>query len=144
MRISARPRAFTAGTTRTVLKSRAVVVARAELAPGAKVKVTSDLKVYHVPGFKSGIDLQGKEGEVVQNVTEYQGVELSPNYPWKVQFEVEKNGKMKSFFCHLDEDELQAAQSKSQGAALSRLCAAVPAYRGTLTRACGPLISRRH
>ena len=66
-----------------------------------QVKVISDLTVYHVPGFKAGLDIKGKEGVVDKNVTMFDGVKLSPNMPWKVAFEAENKGKTKKFFVHL-------------------------------------------
>lgn len=67
-----------------------------------QVKVKEEFKVWHVPGFKEGIDMAGMEGVVQKDVTMYNGVKLSPNLPWKVQFEVEgKNGKAKKFFVHM-------------------------------------------
>jgi hypothetical protein len=67
-----------------------------------QVKVAEDIKVYHIPGFKTGIDLKGKVGIIEANVTMFKGTKLSPNFPWKVKFEVEgKGGKPKPFFVHL-------------------------------------------
>jgi Ferredoxin thioredoxin reductase variable alpha chain len=66
-----------------------------------QVKVKDDLTVYHVPGFKQGLELKGKEGIVDKNVTMFNGIKLSPNMPWKVQFEAENKGKTKKFFVHM-------------------------------------------
>jgi hypothetical protein len=67
-----------------------------------QVKVTAEMKVYHVPGFKKGLDIMNMEGEVKGNVVDYKGVQLSPNYPWKVAFSVQQeNGKTRNFFVHL-------------------------------------------
>lgn len=63
--------------------------------------MTADLTVYHVPGFKSGIALKGKEGTVDANVKMFKETKLSPNYPWKVQFEADNNGKTRKFVVHL-------------------------------------------
>lgn len=67
----------------------------------SQVRVKADLTVFHVPGFKSGIALKDMTGEVAANVKQFQGQELSANYPWKCQFEVESKGKPKKFFVHL-------------------------------------------
>lgn len=55
-----------------------------------------------MPGFKeNGLELKGKEGVVESNVTEYKGVTLSPNYPWKIRFDYELKEKAKKYFVHL-------------------------------------------
>lgn len=59
------------------------------------------MKVYHVPGFRDGVELKDKEGVVDSNVTEYKGVTLSPNYPWKIRFDYELKDKPKKYFVHL-------------------------------------------
>lgn len=66
-----------------------------------QVKVKVDMKVYHVPGFKEGMDIKDKQGTVDKNVTEFKGVTLSPNYPWKIRFDYEADDKPKKFFVHL-------------------------------------------
>ena len=79
-----------------------------------QVKVKDEVKVWHVPGFKAGIDMAGMEGTVQENVTMYKGVKLSPNLPWKVAFEVEgKNGKPKKFFVHMVRPSAQAKRRTS-------------------------------
>lgn len=75
---------------------------RCEIKEGAKVRVTAPIEVYHVGKFKDGLKLQGLEGTVVQNVTQYNGIELSANLPWKVQFEVPAgDGKPVKVLAHL-------------------------------------------
>ena len=71
--------------------------------PGARVRVTKSITVYHVPKAKEGMDLQGLDGEVVTDVREYKGLELSSNLPWKVRFELEgkEGAKPRKFFAHL-------------------------------------------
>lgn len=60
------------------------------------------MKVFHVPGFKKGLSIADMEGEVKANIIDYNGVELSPNYPWKIQLSVEQeNGRTRKFFVHL-------------------------------------------
>lgn len=95
-----------ASSSRKVLPRRSVV-ARSDLTVGDKVKVKVDMKVYHVPGFKTGMEIKGKEGTVDSNITEFKGVTLSPNYPWKIRFDYEAENKPKKFFVHLDEDEIE-------------------------------------
>jgi hypothetical protein len=67
---------------------------------GTKVKVTTEVKVYHAPKRAEGIDLQGMEGTIAKNTIYYKGKELSPNLPYKVQFELDPGAKAK-FFAHL-------------------------------------------
>lgn len=65
------------------------------------MKVKVDFKVFHVPGFKDGMEIKDKEGTIDSNITDYQGISLSPNYPWKVRIDYEAKGKPKKFFVHL-------------------------------------------
>ena len=59
--------------------------------------------VYHIPKRAEGVDVQGWEGTVVKDVTEYKGKTLSANLPYKVQFSMEKEGSSKPLkvFIHL-------------------------------------------
>eukprot|EP00892_Ulva_mutabilis_P007681 jgi/Ulvmu1/5285/UM022_0079.1 len=93
-------------TGRVALPRRSVVT-RAAFETGDKVKVKVDMKVYHVPGFKEGLEIKDKEGTIDANITEFKGVSLSPNYPWKIKIDYEASGKPKKFFVHLDEDEIE-------------------------------------
>ena len=75
---------------------------RCEFAPGAKVRVASAVKVYHVGKFKDGLDLQGMEGIVQSDAREYNGMQLSATLPWKVQFEAPgPDGKAVKVIAHL-------------------------------------------
>ena len=67
------------------------------------MRVSQSITVYHIPKRKDGFDIKGMEGTVVSNVRFVSGIELSPNFPWKVQFEKEsEEGKRPSkFFVHL-------------------------------------------
>lgn len=66
------------------------------------MKVTKEVKVYHVPQHTAGYDLFSRTGVVVKNVVYYKDKQLSPNLPYKVQFEIEKaDGKPAKFFAHL-------------------------------------------
>lgn len=66
-----------------------------------QVQFKDKLVVYHIPGKKEGLDVAGMTGTVVQDVTMYKGVELSPNFPFKIQLETEVKGKAKKFFVHV-------------------------------------------
>jgi hypothetical protein len=69
---------------------------------GDTVKVTRPIVVYHVGKFKDGLNLEGREGVVVENVMNYKGQELSANLPWKVQFLVDgPEGKPVKVLAHL-------------------------------------------
>lgn len=68
--------------------SRSSLSVRCELKEGARVRVKAPVTIYHVGKFKEGLNLEGKEGTVVQNVAQYKGQELSANLPWKVEFAV--------------------------------------------------------
>ena len=59
------------------------------------------MTVYHVPGYKTGLEIKDREGTIEDNITEFKGVTLSPNYPWKVGFDYEHKEKQKKFFVHL-------------------------------------------
>lgn len=60
------------------------------------------MKVYHVPGFKEGLSISDMEGEVKANIEDFKGVQISPNYPWKIALSVVNDkGKDRKFFVHL-------------------------------------------
>lgn len=65
------------------------------------------LKVHHVPRVPE-VDLTGKEGELKQYVGVWKGKKISANFPYKVEFftEVEGRGRVK-FFAHLKEEEFE-------------------------------------
>lgn len=63
--------------------------------------------MYHVPKQKAGIELQGMSGEVVEDVSVFEGKTLSPSTPLRCKFENPDTGK--PFFVHLAEDEVEAA-----------------------------------
>lgn len=83
-----------------------------EFKPGSRVKVASPVKVWHVGKFKEGLSLEGLEGVIQANVTEYKGEILSANLPWKIQFSVPApdGGKDVKVIAHLAEDEIQALE----------------------------------
>lgn len=74
---------------------------------GSKVRVKVPLKVYHVPRVPE-VDLTGLEGVIKQYVGLWKGKRISANFPYKVEFrkEIEGRGPVK-FFAHLKEDELE-------------------------------------
>ena len=74
-----------------------------ELRVGSRVRVKQSIVVYHVPKRKEGLDIKGMEGSIASNVRRSGEVQLTPNYPWKIQFEQEasEGKKPKKFFVHL-------------------------------------------
>lgn len=81
--------------------------AAAETKIGARVRVTAPLKVYHVQKAPE-IELTGREGKIKQYVGVWKGKKISANFPFKVEFvaDVEGRGAVK-FFAHLREDEFE-------------------------------------
>lgn len=72
------------------------------LREGATVRVTSPITVWHVPKFKKGMSVQGLQGEVMQNVSVFRGVALSPSKPWKVAIDAkDPAGQAFKFVMHL-------------------------------------------
>ena len=68
---------------------------------GDRVRVNKSVVVYHYPkSKKQPFDLKGMEGEVINNITDWQGRPISPNLPILVKFD-------KKFKAHLREDELE-------------------------------------
>ena len=64
---------------------------------GSRVRVTRSIPVYHAMKFKGGLDLEGKEGEVISDVSQYKGKVLSSTLPYRIQFMVphEEAGEVK-------------------------------------------------
>uniref|UniRef100_A0A7S1SND0 Ferredoxin thioredoxin reductase alpha chain domain-containing protein n=1 Tax=Tetraselmis chuii TaxID=63592 RepID=A0A7S1SND0_9CHLO len=73
----------------------------AKIEEGAKVKVTTSVKVYHVPKTPE-LDLQGMEGVVMADVSTYKGHPISSNLPIKVKFT-----EPVKVIAHLEESELE-------------------------------------
>lgn len=77
------------------------------LPEGTRVRVTSDLIVYHAPKQKDGMQLKGMEGDLVSWVDEYKGQVLSSNLPAKIKFMLQVGEKERPFFAHMVEDEFE-------------------------------------
>lgn len=75
---------------------------------GAKVRVKSSVKVYHVMKAPE-LDLLGMEGVIKQYVGLWKGKRISANLPFKVEFVVSVEGQAKpvKFVAHLREDEFE-------------------------------------
>ncbi|KAL5702996.1 hypothetical protein ACHQM5_028143 [Ranunculus cassubicifolius] len=75
---------------------------------GARVRVKApQLKVYHIPKVPE-MDIAGMEGEIKQYVAVWKGKRISANFPFKVEFftEIQGRGRVK-FLAHLREDEFE-------------------------------------
>lgn len=68
---------------------------------GDQVRVKESVMFYHHPEHRNQpFDIKGMEGELIQIITEWQGREVSANYPFLVKFG-------KKFRAHLSEHELE-------------------------------------
>jgi Ferredoxin thioredoxin reductase variable alpha chain len=69
---------------------------------GARIRVKESVIVYHHPEHRSQpFDIKGLEGDVVGTIKEWQGREVSANYPFIVQFGPK-------FRAHLTDAEMEA------------------------------------
>ncbi|CAO2824446.1 unnamed protein product [Amaranthus hypochondriacus] len=75
---------------------------------GRKIRVKSPLKVYHIPKLPEFELNSDMVGVIKQYVGFWKGKHISPNYPFKVEFvvEIEGRGPVK-FVAHLKEDEFE-------------------------------------
>ena len=73
-------------TTASPRRSCVRIVADLDVQPGARIRVSQEVKVFHAPKHKSGLSLEGMEGTVTAVVKEHKGKELSANLPIRVQF----------------------------------------------------------
>ncbi|NJK41266.1 MAG: ferredoxin--nitrite reductase [Acaryochloridaceae cyanobacterium SU_2_1] len=68
---------------------------------GDRVRVKESVVFFHHPEHRNQpFDIKGFEGEFIQLTTEWQGHEISANYPYLVKFD-------KKFRAHLAEHELE-------------------------------------
>lgn len=69
---------------------------------GTRIKVIESVTVFHTPRWnQEPLDLQGREGTVLDVVKFYKGKELSATHPYKTQFEIEKDGNTTKLVAHL-------------------------------------------
>ncbi|XP_024987927.1 ferredoxin-thioredoxin reductase, variable chain-like [Cynara cardunculus var. scolymus] len=59
---------------------------------GARVRVKVPLKVYHIPKV-SEVELNGKEGKIKEYVAVWKGKNISANFPYKIEFLQELEGR---------------------------------------------------
>lgn len=78
-------------------KSRAV---------GSRIRVLGPLIVFHVPK-NPNFELGGCEGEIKDVLKSWKGKPISANLSYKVQFDLELQGKPVKFFAHLKENEFE-------------------------------------
>ncbi len=72
---------------------------------GDRVRVKESVVVYHHPENRSQpYDIKGMEGEIASFASEWQGKEISANFPVKVKFS-------KKFSAHLRADEVELVPS---------------------------------
>ncbi|NCJ06935.1 ferredoxin--nitrite reductase [Synechococcales cyanobacterium C] len=70
---------------------------------GDRVRVKTSVIVYHHPEHRNQpFDIQGLEGEITGVIKDWQGREVSANYPYLVEFS-------RKFRAHLQEVELESA-----------------------------------
>lgn len=67
---------------------------------GQRVKVTKPVKVFHVPK-QPELNLEGMEGTVVKDVTEFKGQHLSANLPYLVEFQLNPADAKSKFKAHM-------------------------------------------
>jgi hypothetical protein len=68
---------------------------------GDQVRVKESVVVHHHPEHRGQpFDIKGMEGELIQIIKDWQGREVSANYPYLVKFS-------KKFRAHLAEGELE-------------------------------------
>ncbi|KAM0851084.1 hypothetical protein ACQ4PT_052637 [Festuca glaucescens] len=75
---------------------------------GKRVRVTTPVRVYHVP-MAPDLNLRDMEGVVKQYVGVWKGKRITANRPFRVEFELKLDGQDKPvrFFVHLREDEFE-------------------------------------
>lgn len=74
--------------------------------PGTKIKVSTSVKVYHIPKVPE-FDLNGQEGVLKDVLGTWKGVPVSANLPYKVQFDLTIDGQPAKFFAHLKDGEFE-------------------------------------
>ena len=68
---------------------------------GDRVRVKTSVIVYHHPEHRNQpFDIQGLEGQITGVIKDWQGREVSANYPYLVEFS-------RKFRAHLQESELE-------------------------------------
>lgn len=105
-RVSSSTTRARASSRRPLARGVAIV---ARFAVGDAVRVTADVRAYHVPKSKGqGVDLKGMVGVVESRADSHEGTTTSATLPCKVALPV-PNGDGKTFIAHLGEDELERA-----------------------------------
>ncbi|MGR3277032.1 ferredoxin-thioredoxin reductase variable chain [Acaryochloris sp. 'Moss Beach'] len=69
---------------------------------GDQVRVKESVVIYHHPEHRNNpFDIKGTEGELIQVIKDWQGREVSANYPYLVKFS-------KKLRIHLGEHEIES------------------------------------
>ncbi|KAI9131176.1 ferredoxin-thioredoxin reductase variable chain [Acaryochloris sp. CCMEE 5410] len=69
---------------------------------GDQVRVKESVIIYHHPEHRNNpFDIKGTEGELIQVIKDWQGREVSANYPYLVKFS-------KKLRIHLGEHEIES------------------------------------
>mmetsp|Transcript_3714 Transcript_3714/g.10734 ORF Transcript_3714/g.10734 Transcript_3714/m.10734 type:complete len:108 (+) Transcript_3714:104-427(+) len=78
----------------------------AAIPEGTTVRVNTSIKVYHVPKTSGeAVELEGKQGVVTADVSEYKGHPTSATLPLRVTF-----SEPTKFIAHLEEEELDVVE----------------------------------
>lgn len=75
---------------------------------GDRVKVTSNVVVYHHPEHRNeAFDIKGMEGELTSIIVDWNGRPISASYPYQVQF-------APRFRAHLQASELEVLEEVAE------------------------------
>ncbi|KAK9815038.1 hypothetical protein WJX73_005725 [Symbiochloris irregularis] len=81
-----------------------------DIKEGAKVKVTTDVTVFHVPK-QPDYPLKDREGTVLEIVKFFKGSEISANLPYKCLFiDSLEDGKERKVIAHLAANEIELVE----------------------------------
>ena len=89
-----------------VAETNSLSSAEDEPSVGSKIRVLGPLTVYHVPK-QPRFELGGCEGEIKDVLKIWKGKSISANFPYKVQFNLDLEGKPVKFIAHLKENEFE-------------------------------------
>ena len=90
-------------TTACTRRAPMRISAASDIQPGARIRVSQPVTVFHSPKHKPSLSLEGLEGTVTAVVKEHKGKELSANLPIRVQFALPAadGGKETKLIAHL-------------------------------------------
>mmetsp|Transcript_37663 Transcript_37663/g.83870 ORF Transcript_37663/g.83870 Transcript_37663/m.83870 type:complete len:117 (-) Transcript_37663:543-893(-) len=108
LRLSQPAARTTVGRARLTVHASGNGVSTGAFAEGTRIKVTKPVKLYSVPKHPEGIDIEGMEGVVAKDITNFKGKVISANFPYVVKFVTQLGGADIKFQAHLGEEEMQA------------------------------------